>query len=166
MGLTVRRIRSDEALHLREIRLAALDDAPEAFTTTHAEMIDQPVAFWVDRVETNASGVAAATFVAEGDHGWVGMVAGFHPDPDDDAVELVSMWVTPDGRRAGAGQALVEAVVDWAQAIGAPSVGLWVVRGNDPAVALYERCGFVLDPGYEAKPHDPCADEIRMRVDL
>jgi ribosomal protein S18 acetylase RimI-like enzyme len=162
MALDVRRIQADEALHLREIRLAALADTPEAFTTTHAEMVDQPVAFWADRVTTNASGDAAATLIAEDVGLWLGMVAAYHPDPDDGAVELVSMWVAPDGRRSGAGRALVDSVLEWARQIGAPSVGLWVMRGNDPAIALYERCGFVIDADHQPIPDDPCADEVRM----
>lgn len=166
MPLTVRRVRSDEALPLREIRLASLLDAPEAFTTTHAEMVDRPMAFWADRVATNSAGDTTAGFIAELDGTWIGMVVGHHPDPDDPQVELVSMWVAPHARGTGAGQALVEAVIAWARDLGAPSVGLWVVRGNDPAVRLYERCGFTMTPGFVARPSDPCRDELRMTFTL
>ena len=161
-SVTVRRIRADEALQLREIRLAALADAPYAFTTKHEDMIDKPVAFWAERVETNAAGDVLATFIAELDGEWVGMVAGIHPEPDDPELELVAMWVAPQGRGTGAGAALVNAVVDWGAEIGAPSVGLWVVHGNDHAIALYERCGFSHTPDFVARPSDPCSGELRM----
>ncbi len=160
--LTVRRIRADEALPLRELRLAALADAPYAFTTRHEDMVDEPVAFWVERAETNASGDVLATFIAERDGDWVGMVTGMHPEPDDPQLELVAMWVAPQGRGTGAGAALVDAVVDWGREIGAPSVGLWVVQGNDHAIALYERCGFSHTPDFIARPGDPCNGELRM----
>ena len=182
-SVTVRRIRADEALQLREIRLAALADAPYAFTTKHEDMIDKPVAFWAERVETNAAdyvawGVTVSYLdmqdlftlkVHPDDHTryeldgeWVGMVAGIHPEPDDPELELVAMWVAPQGRGTGAGAALVNAVVDWGAEIGAPSVGLWVVHGNDHAIALYERCGFSHTPDFVARPSDPCSGELRM----
>ena len=161
-ALTVRRIQPDEGLLVREIRLAALADAPHAFTTKLEEMVDQPVAFWVERAESNASGDDKAGFIAERDGAWVGTVAGVHPVPGDPEVELVAMWVAPDARGTGAGAALVDAVVAWASRIGAPSVGLWVVRDNDPAIALYERCGFTHTPDFVARPGDPCSGELRM----
>ena len=55
---------------------------------------------------------------------------------------------------------LVDAVVEWA---GDDPVELWVTRGNDPAIALYERCGFSLTDEVQPLPSDPCKDEIRMR---
>lgn len=160
--VTVRRIRADEALPLRELRLAALADAPYAFTTKHEDMVDKPVAFWAERVATNAEGDVLATFIAERGGDWVGMVAGVHPEPDDPQLELVAMWVAPEGRGTGAGAALVDAVVGWGREIGAPSVGLWVVHGNDHAIALYERCGFSHDPEFVPRPSDPCGGELRM----
>ena len=163
MAVTVRRVRADEGLRLREIRLAALADAPAAFTTTLEQMVDQPVAFWTDRVTTNSAGDDAATFLAEVDGEWVGMVAGWREDPDQPWVELVSMWVAPSARGTGAGRALVERVVEWASDIGIERVELWVTRGNDPAIALYERCGFVHVDDFEPDATDPCASEQRMR---
>ena len=163
MGVTVRRVRADEGLRLREIRLAALADAPTAFTTTLEEMVDKPVAFWTDRVTTNSEGNAAATFLAESDGEWVGMVAGWRETADQPWVELVSMWVAPVARGTGAGRALVEQVVDWSAEIGIERVELWVTRGNDPAIALYERCGFDHVDDFEADAADPCAAEQRMR---
>lgn len=164
--VTVRRIRPGEALQLRELRLAALADAPHAFTTTHEEMVDKPVAFWADRVASNSEGEALATFIAEHGGEWVGMVAGIHPEPDDPQLELVAMWVAPHGRGLGAGAALVNAVVAWGREIGSPSVGLWVVRGNEHAIALYERCGFVMTADFVARPSDPCSGELRMTHEL
>lgn len=160
--VTVRRIHADEALQLRELRLAALADAPEAFTTKHSDMVDKPVAFWAERVRSNAEGDQMATFIAELDGAWVGMVAGFHPEPDDPQLELGAMWVAPDARGSGAGAALVNAVLDWSREIGSPSVGLWVVHGNVPAIALYERCGFKHTPDFVARAGDPCGGELRM----
>jgi len=73
------------------------------------------------------------------------------------------MWVSPAQRRAGTAGKLVEAVVGWAHAIDAASVDLWVTRGNDAAVRLYEAAGFRETGEHQPLPSNPCKDELRMR---
>lgn len=156
--ITVRRIRSDDVERYRSIRLAALLDSPSAFARTHAEEAVQSDEEWEFRTKRGAEGEQSATFFAEFDGEIVGLVGGYRPEPG--LVELVSMWVAPRGRRNGTGVSLVDAVVEWA---GGDPVELWVTRGNDPAIALYERCGFRPTDEVQPLPSDPCKDELRMR---
>ncbi len=48
-------------------------------------------------------------------------------------------------RRQGMGLALTEFALDWASRAGVHRVQLTVVKANTPAVALYERAGFVVE---------------------
>ena len=57
-------------------------------------------------------------------------------------------------------------VVGWAHETGATTVDLWVSRGNDAAVRLYEAGRFQLTGGHQPLPSDPCKDELRMRCSL
>ncbi len=155
----VRRIRANEWRDLRWVRLEALADAPYAFKAIHAEELIFPDAEWQRRAAAGADGRASATFLAELNGAIVGLV-GAHLPRGDGMVELVSMWASPVARGAGVGAALVAAVVDWADTA---VVELWVTRGNDPAVRLYERCGFEVTGDFQPLPSDPCRDEIRMR---
>ncbi len=157
--LTVRRIRVGEWEALRRVRLAALADAPYAFARTHEEESLFPDAEWQQRADGWAAGPEGATFFAELDDAVVGLVGG-HRRNGDDVVELVSMWASPVARGAGVGSALVEAVMRWAEG---DTVELWVTRGNDPAIRLYERCGFEITGDHQPLPSDPCKDEVRMR---
>ena len=43
------------------------------------------------------------------------------------------------------------------------AVELWVTRGNDRAVRLYESAGFRATGDHQPLPSDPCRDELRMR---
>lgn len=163
MPVVVRRLRADEALSYREIRLAALADTPEAFSSTHADESARPMASWLDRAATGATSDVSAIFVAEESDNWIGLVGGHREEPDSTSVQLVSMWVAPEARGRGLGRALTEAVLGWAGDIGVHEVQLWVMTGNDPALALYESVGFETDGTYQALPSDPCKNEVRMR---
>jgi ribosomal protein S18 acetylase RimI-like enzyme len=72
----------------------------------------------------------------------VGMAGVVRSDEVADAAELISMWVDPAARGAGAGDALVQAAVDRARRMGVGRLILHVVEGNASAVKLYERNGF------------------------
>lgn len=111
-----------------------------------------------------AAGEHSVTFFAVVDESVVGLVSAHRPDPADLSAELVSMWVSPAHRRAGIAAELVTAVVDWAHQTGMATVELWVTRGNDAAVRLYEYAGFRATGDHQPLPSDPCKDELRMRL--
>lgn len=163
MDTIVRRIRPDEGPALRTARLAALADSPAAFGSSHAVEAGRPDSHWSDRAELGAAADRTTTYFAVAAGGSiVGLVTGFRADPAS-SVELVSMWVAPAHRGGGVAHRLVDAVVGWAGDIGATAVELWVVRGNEAAVRLYERAGFAPTGDHQALPSDPCHDELRMR---
>jgi GNAT superfamily N-acetyltransferase len=90
------------------------------------------------------------------------LVGAYRADEGDDEIELVSMWTAAEVRRRGVGAALVAALLAWARESGGRQVALWVSRGNDPAMRLYESQGFVATGEYQPLPSDPCRDELRM----
>jgi ribosomal protein S18 acetylase RimI-like enzyme len=166
VDVTVRRVRADEGAVLRVVRLAALLESPSAFGSSHAAEVDQPDGHWSSRASLGASGARVATFLAIVDQSVVGIAGGYRFDPVGSSIELVSMWVSPAKRRAGIAAKLVQAVVGWARQTDATSVDLWVTRGNDAAVRLYEAAGFRETGEHQPLPSDPCKDELRMRLDL
>ena len=120
----------DEEL-VRSVRIAALTDAPEQFGSTLERELARDAGGWTDFV------TRGALFLLERDGAAVGIAGGL---PEDEDVELVSMWVAPDARGTGGSDALVQAVLGWA---GERDVVLYAIDGNDPARRLYERNGFV-----------------------
>lgn len=158
MQITTRRVRSDDGPLLKRIRLAALADTPSAFASTFEAESQASDERWSSLARERASGRDHATFFAVFGDEVVGLVGGHRID--DTTVELVSMWTSPDARGRGVGRALVDAVVTWADG---SNVELWVTRGNEGALGLYERCGFVTTGDHQPLPSDPCKDEVRMR---
>jgi GNAT superfamily N-acetyltransferase len=164
MNLEVRRIRSEEGLNLRAIRLRALSDAPMAFGSTLAREEAFPESVWHDRAAGGASGTERATFVAQEGAQWVGLATGLAYDPDNEghAPMLVGMFVDPVKRRSGVGAALVEAVVAWALASRAANLYLWVTSTNAPAIALYDKCGLRRTTAERPLGHCPSLLEFLM----
>lgn len=162
MAAAVRRIAPGEGQLLREVRLAALCDAPDAFASGFDEESRWPARVWETKAAERASGCADANFVAESEGRVVGLVGAYRSEAEPQTVELVSMWVAPEARGAGIGAQLVEKVVEWATVTGAARVALWVVRGNEPATVLYERAGFVRTGDTDVLASNPCHEELRM----
>ncbi len=143
---------------LRDIRLAALQDAPDAFSSTYADQVDFGPEQWQQRI---ARGGTFFVFVPEAvAAGPAGMAGGYPAAPG--LVELISMFIRPQARGHGAGEALVDAVLGWARAHDATSVHLWVTEANKPARALYERCGFTATGERQPLPSRPDLVEIAM----
>ena len=85
-----------------------------------------------------------------------------------DEAEVLTLAVDPAHRRAGAGQALVEAVAIAAAAAGARSLFLEVASDNAAALAIYRAAGFTQTgrrPDYYRRPGG-AADALVLRRDL
>jgi ribosomal protein S18 acetylase RimI-like enzyme len=120
---------------VRAVRLRALADTPDAFASTLGHELSMPDEQWSRRLVTQD----AATFIAvSGDHD-IGIVVGATLP---DAAGLFAMWVAPEARGKGVGDALIRAVVGWAQENGHERLVLEVGDWNRSAIDLYRRNGF------------------------
>ncbi|GDY69378.1 N-acetyltransferase [Streptomyces avermitilis] len=137
--LGLRTLESDDWPLWRELRLAALTDAPYAFGSTLAEW--QGSGDREERWRTRLSIPGARDLVALLDGLPVGMVSGV-PGGEAENVELISLWVNPTARGQGVGDYLIQAVERWGAERGARTLRLSVMPDNRKAVALYERHGF------------------------
>lgn len=86
-----------------------------------------------------------------------------------DEAELLTIAVRPAHRRAGAGRALLRAVVERARDAGARRLFLEVGADNPAARALYATAGFEAVGGrraYYRRGQGPAADAVVMRLAL
>jgi GNAT superfamily N-acetyltransferase len=143
---------------LRDIRLEALREAPDAFGSTYARESVFAEADWPRRISRGGNFLG---YLPEATgSGPAGLIGGYVEEPG--MVELVSMYVRPRARGRGVGEALIATVIDWAAARNATSVHLWVTETNKPALLLYERCGFTLTGERQPLPSNPALDEVAM----
>lgn len=145
----------------RELRHAALGDAPYAFGSRLADWQGEG-----DREERWRArlSIPGRNFVVLLDGQPVGMASGV-PDERDGVAELISMWVSPAARGHGAGDRLMSAVEQWARQDGAHTLKLAVSEGNENAIALYQRSGFT-DTGERELMPDGVRHELIMEKKL
>jgi GNAT superfamily N-acetyltransferase len=151
----VGRVIADDWARLRDVRLRALAESPEAFGSTLAReqlYTDEQWRSWQQ---------SAAWFMAFDGERPVGLVGGRH-----DPVEwlLIAMWVAPEVRGQGVGKRLLDAVVAEAARRGASAVALHVTDRNLVARKAYERFGFVASGEWESFTREGIHRRERMRL--
>ena len=152
----VRLLAADDWAELRAARLAALTEAPYAFSSTLAREQGFTEQTWRDRAGSGR------TFAALDGDTIVGLATGL---PEDGQWQLVGMWVSPKVRGTGIADRLVAAVCELARQSGFTSVTLWVTEVNDRARAFYLRLGFAPTGGRQlVRPDAPDNWEEELRL--
>jgi ribosomal protein S18 acetylase RimI-like enzyme len=126
----------------RQIRLEALQDSPQAFSTTFKEMVDKPELFWQERLANAADGKSSWLLFAKVEERIAGIIGAFLAEDNGKAV-IVSVYVTPEYRSKGVSNALLDAILGelW-QNVTVHTLELAVVKSQKAAISLYKRFGF------------------------
>lgn len=158
--VVVREVAADDWAVMRDVRLAALQEAPYAFGSTYAREAPFTESQWRRRFSDRAVTYLAYVPSVPEPAGIAGVLVA------DGEADVVSMWVRPSARGQQVGSALIDATTGWARSRGFRELYLWVTESNLSARHLYERCGFVATGERQPLPSDPALPEIRMRRPL
>jgi GNAT superfamily N-acetyltransferase len=120
---------------------------------TFAEERDRPDAEWSSRLVSGADTRWNFPVVAELAGEAIGLAWGRIEPSEPEGAHLYQMWVDPRFRRLGAGQMLLQAVIDWARDTDASYLALGVTYRDSAARRLYSRAGF--KPVGEPEPLRP-----------
>lgn len=159
--VVVREVSPDDWEILRDVRLAALREAPQAFASTYAREAPFTREQWRARISARSVTFFAYRPEIQEPAGLAGVYLA-----DDGIPDLVSMWVRPPARGQRVGEALITAAADWVKAHDHDAVFLWVTASNAAAQKIYERCGFAPTGERQPLPSNPELTEIRMRRPL
>jgi GNAT superfamily N-acetyltransferase len=136
---SVRKYSPNEWEAVRDVRLAALLDSPEAFSSS----LEREIAF--DENDWKARFKDRGWFLAEDGDTFAGIAGHFHPpDQPEDVYHLIGMWVHPEHRGSDVAALLIDAVKEDVRAIGGHQLSLLIVPNNIPAQKFYEKVGFSL----------------------
>jgi ribosomal protein S18 acetylase RimI-like enzyme len=136
-SILIRLTREDDWRSLKDLRLAALLDAPTAFGVSHAAASAYTDQQWRERAAASHPRFWLAFLGGEA----VGMIGGGVSARQ--RYNLIAMWVAPHVRGSGIAAQLVGAVKSEAATQGHASVFLDVAPGNRRAAAFYEKQGFL-----------------------
>jgi ribosomal protein S18 acetylase RimI-like enzyme len=159
------RISPENALVFKAIRLRALEDSPTAFGSTYARESKLTDEEWLQRSRRWATEGSIGYIAFEGESP-CGLVACYTEEQDPHAAHVISMWVDPGVRRAGAGKVLIEALTTWASSRGLGQLRLMVTSVNAGAIGFYKRLGFRMSGKTEPYPNDPAILEYEMILPL
>lgn len=142
--ITVRALSEEEWDEFRSVRLAALQESPEAFVANYDEEAEYEEDFWRLRMRRSQR------LLAERDGEAVGVVSVGEVDGEDSISELFGLWVTPALRGKGVASKLVRAGAEHARKGGSTHLNYWVGTDNGRAVAFAS--GFGFRPTDERRP--------------
>lgn len=131
----------------KEVRCAALAEAPYAFSSRLEDALKRSDEDWAritHQYVSDPRGITFFAFEAEIPCGMSACVI------QDDEAEMFAVWVDPAYRRKGVGRALIDYACTWSRSRGAELLKVGVFDDNPDALAFYRSAGF-RDSG-ETKP--------------
>ncbi len=163
MPLNIRRLIESDVNEYRALRLEGLKNHPDCFGTTYAEATNESIDFFKDQLFRH---VVIGGFQSNILHG-LACYAPNHSIKKRHISTLYGMYVTNQMRGTGLAIKLVETIINHAKTE-VEILQLSVVKSNNKAIKLYEKCGF-LSYGTEAKAlkiENQYFDEVLMYKDL
>ena len=158
-AVTIRCAREEDASAYRDLRLEALRNHPEAFSSDYAENLAKPMTFWTERLKSGGPDGGVTIYFAMADQQLVGMcgIACTNSPKVRHSATIVGMYVRPDWRGLRIGEGLVAACLGWARTQDVRIVKLAVVTTNAAAIRCYARCDFRV---YGIEPQALCHDGV------
>ena len=166
MMLEIKPILPEDWPLLKDVRLRALADAPEAFGTTLAQAHAYSDAEWQAKARRFSESPPATGCLAFIEGVPCGMASAYPSDKNSRATELTSFWVAPERRGSGVGEAMVTFLAEWAVALGFAMLEADVVEDNTRAQAFYAKVGFQKTSKSEPFRGDPSKRILRLALDI
>ena len=165
-AVVIRQLLVDDAGPYRALRLRALREFPQAFTSSYEEESGKPLEWSERRLEPDAqrpNDVFMGAFKSDDLCAMAGLQGRYRAKERHNAT-VVGMYVAPECAGEGIGAALMQGLIARARSMPElEQIDLTVTAGNGHAEALYRRCGFVefgrlgrairVDGEYLAKVH-------------
>lgn len=164
--LHLRRLERQEVTLHRELRLRALQGAPDSFGETYAEVAARPISYREELTPSVTEPGRHAMFLAGEGRIVVGSTCGLLDRDANNAGRIGGMWVEPAWRRRGIARALLQEVFSWARERKLGRLGLCAPAHSPAALGLYARAGFRETGRRQPLPNNPSLQIIEMEATM
>ncbi|MDO6477926.1 GNAT family N-acetyltransferase [Alteromonas sp. 1_MG-2023] len=138
----IRTLSVDDWELYKSLRLASLQESPNAFDSTFKSESDLSICEWKSKLDLAARKIKALPLVAEIAGEPQGLVWGVVHDANSTSAHIYQMWVATESRGLGVGRLLLRALISWATELRLKSLYLTVNSDNTAAIAFYKSVGF------------------------
>lgn len=175
---TLHRPTEDDWQAIRDLRIRAVADSPNAFLETLEQALAVEEEGWRSRARRNVAAGSTQIVAVAPDGRWVGSMICFVSDgpphyverrePPDRRANLVGVFVDPDWRGAvGVTDALLAVILEWVvREQGLTQLYLHVNAVNERARRSYESRGFRTTGFIDPIPNEPDDLEVEMVLDV
>lgn len=138
--MKIRSVNRGEYGLVRELRIAALRDAPGSFAESANEVAARSESYWIALTESLVD--KHVMFLVEVDDKPRGTVYGLIDKDREASGRVGGLWVDSAYRGRGLGRSLLNAVIQWARSKNFSAIRLWVPINFPAAKTLYLTAGF------------------------
>ncbi len=163
-AMHVRKIRADEGGLLRQMRIAALTEAPYAFGSRLEDTQAQPLASFESAAAKHADSEVSTTFFAFDGVNAVGLIGAFRETSPPQRCFICSLWLAPGYRGTAFASELVHTACTWLHQRFSEDIFAWVADANPRAMAFYRKSGFIPAGECQPLPSTPSASETLLRL--
>lgn len=139
--MEIRQLSAEDKTVYQDLRLFGLQESPTAFGASYSEEVERPLQVVAGRLEDERNYVVGA-FTDDGQLVGIATLRREEREKLRHKAHVFGMFVLPQYRGQGAGRALLETLIARAWEVGVRQMDLGVTASNEPAVRLYESCGF------------------------
>jgi|SRR5580658_239748 ribosomal protein S18 acetylase RimI-like enzyme len=157
----IEQLTSDDWLLLREVRLLALRDSPDSFLATYDREKDYGKDRWLAEFDRGDWHIGVVGLEAVS---LLGVTREADTPPHQCYLEY--LWVSQDHRRIGFASQMVTEVLERLRVSKITTAFLWVLDGNEAAMQLYRKLGFVHTGVRQPLQARPGRFEEKLRLDL
>ncbi len=156
MEVFVRKAELGDAASIAKVHVAAWQAAYVEFMGNdflNSLSVEQKKEQWVNALRQSGPGKYLVAEVENEVQGFAVFGPARDSDLDKSASELVALNVHPKFWRQKLGASLLKRVIENVSQECYESVHLWVIKGNSPAIELYERSGFEYSGASKSDSH-------------
>lgn len=126
----------------RFLRLSALRESPEAFSSKYQTELEYCESKWKARLNPTSKIATILPLAAFIDGIPLGLVYGVLRREESREIGIYQMWVAREAQRQGVGRVLLDHIVSWAKLLRRGTILLDVNEKNTNAISFYQSYGF------------------------